>query len=333
MNISIIVPNWNGSSYIEKCINSLLEQSIKLNVIVVDNGSVDDSIKILKSYGKKIYLINLNTNIGFAGGVNVGIRKAMELYSPDYIGLLNNDAVADRKWVENLISGFYKDTGIVTSLMLDASGNRIDSTGEFYSKYGISYSRNRGDEYPKKLIPSGYVFGASGGASIYRTIMLENIGLFDEDFFAYYEDVDISFRARLNGWQIKYQPEAIVYHQIGATSRKLKGFTTYQTMKNLPWLLIKNVPLKYLFQTILRFNLVYTTFLISSALRGELIYALKGMLMSVILIPKKLVERHGIQKSRKIRASELWKLVVNDLPPNAYKLRKIRKILSLGNLK
>lgn len=98
--------------------------------------------------------------------------------------------------------------------------------------------------------------------------MLQEIGLFDEDFFAYYEDVDLSFRAQLSGWKVLYSPAAIAYHQIGATSSKIEGFTTYQTIKNLPWLLWKNVPSRLLWQVVPRFKLAYVSFFIS-ALEGS----------------------------------------------------------------
>src|SRR6201999_312952 len=97
------------------------------------------------------------------------------------------------------------------------------------------------DKYDKQTA----VFVASGGASLYRIKMLQEIGLFDEDFFAYYEDVDLSFRAQLAGWKVAYAPRAVAYHQIGATSGHIKGFTTYQTIKNLPLLFYKNVPRKF----------------------------------------------------------------------------------------
>lgn len=333
MNISIIIPNWNGADYIESSIESLLTQSMKIKIIVVDNGSTDESLKILNIYKNRIEIIRNNNNLGFAGGVNVGMRKTLKDDNPSFIGLLNNDAIADSRWIENLLGEFDSNTGIVTSKILHSNGLLIDSTGEFYTNYGLTFSRGRDHKISKKNILSGEVFGASGGASLYSVKMLKEIGLFDEDFFAYYEDVDLSFRARLAGWNIKYCDNAKALHRIGATSKKIKGFTTYQTMKNLPWLLIKNVPLRYLPTTIVRFSLVYMSFLITAGLRGDLRYALKGLVVSLLLLPKKLVQRYKIQSTKKVSSKDIWALVVKDLPENAHKLRRLRRLMSLGYLK
>ena len=156
--------------------------------------------------------------------------------------------------------------------------------------------------------------------------MLKEIGLFDEDFFAYYEDVDISFRAQLAGWKILYEPSAVAYHEIGATSSKIPGFTTYQTIKNLPWLFWKNVPRKYLFSVGIRFYLAYFSFVLSAISRGQFMPVIKGLFVSVIFMPKKLIQRHKIQSSAKVSPEYIWSIMTHDLPPNAIKLRKIRSI-------
>ena len=154
--------------------------------------------------------------------------------------------------------------------------------------------------------------------------MLKEIGLFDNDFFAYYEDVDISFRAQLAGWKVLYEPSAVAYHEIGATSSKIPGFTTYQTIKNLPWLFWKNVPSKYLLKVGVRFYFAYISFIISALLRRQFRPVLKGVFVSTMLLPKKLVQRHKIQASAKVSPEYIWSIMTHDLPPNATKLRKIR---------
>src|SRR5262249_6568072 len=152
--------------------------------------------------------------------------------------------------------------------------------------------------------------------------MLDEIGLFDDDFFAYYEDVDLSFRAQLAGWKVGYVPKAEVYHEIGATSGKIKGFTSHQTIKNLPWLFWKNVPLGPVFLKILpRFTFAYLLIVASALARGQLRPALKGITLSVLLLPKKLGQRHQIQKNRKVTKAYINSIILHDLPPNAHKLR------------
>lgn len=323
--VCIVIPNWNGASHIGECLDSLLAQSYKGHIIVVDNGSVDDSVQFIKSRYSSVELIEHPKNLGFAGGVNAGIRRAKEL-GAEFVALLNNDAIADSKWLENLIAVFddKENVGITTCKLLDDSKQKLDSTGDWYTTWGLPYPRGRGESVTDKYDDQTEVFAASGGASLYRIKMLDEIGLFDEDFFAYYEDVDISFRAQLAGWKIRYVPQALAYHQIGATSSKLKGFTTHQTMKNLPMLLIKNVPLRILPSVWIRFQLTHWAFLISAISRGQGWPALKGCLVALWLLPKKLLQRWIIQSRRKVTSQYIWSIMTHDLPPNAHKLRALR---------
>lgn len=330
---AIIILNWNGKDFISECIKSIKSQVANNHIILVDNGSSDGSLEFIKiEYPELDFIIN-KKNLGFAAGVNQGILRAIKL-NMDYVGLFNNDAVAKKDWLMNLINYLNKNPkyGIATCKLI-SKDYRLDSTGDFYTSWGLPYPRGRGSKEINSLDNTIEIFGASGGASLYRVSMFKEIGLFDEDFFAYYEDVDISFRAQLAGWKIKYVPEAIAYHQIGATSSKIKGFTTYQTIKNLPWLLIKNVPLRYLAGTVVRFSIVYISFIISAIARGEARFVFKGILVSLILLPKKILQRIIIQHNKRVSSKEIWNLVVKDLPPNAYKLRKLRKFMSFGTIK
>jgi GT2 family glycosyltransferase len=263
--------------------------------------------------------------LGFTGGVNAGIRKAIEL-GAQYVALFNNDAVADEDWLKHLVTFLdkHEEAGIATSKICDAHKTHLDSTGDIYTIWGLPFPRGRGEEFSGKYDEDTWVFGASGGASLYRIKMLEEIGLFDDDFFAYYEDVDLSFRAQLAGWKVGYVPAAMAYHEIGATSGKLKGFTTYQTMKNLPMLLWRNVPFRLLPVMVPRFYIAYNAFYISAVQRGQLWPALKGELAFVAKIPKKLAQRRKIQKNRKVSVEYINSMLVHDLPPNARRLRNLR---------
>jgi GT2 family glycosyltransferase len=325
--VSVVVPNWNGISLLKPCLDSLLAQTLTTQIIVVENGSKDGSLEFLQTKYPSVKLVVNKRNKGFAGGVNGGIRLAVKNHA-DYIALFNNDAVADKDWIKQLVGYIERnpDTGIVTSKLIDSTKNCLDSTGEMYSVWGLPFPRGRGEPIGSRHDDpaSNEVFGGSGGASLYRVKMFKQIGLFDKDFFAYYEDVDLSFRAQLAGWKIRYCPKAIAYHQIGTTSGKINGFTTYQTMKNLPWLLWKNVPAKYLPTVLPRFSLAYFSFFAGALRRYRGWSATKGMLVSVGLLPKKLWQRRKIQTNKKIPDSYIWNIMVHDLPPNAHKLRILR---------
>jgi GT2 family glycosyltransferase len=253
------------------------------------------------------------------------LRRAIEL-GADYVAAFNNDAVADKDWLSHLVKNLEKHpkTGIATCKLLTADGKKLDSTGDYYTVWGLPYPRGRGEKDVDKYDSETDVFGASGGASLYRVKMLNEIGLFDEDFFAYYEDVDISFRAQLAGWKVVYVPAAVVYHQIGATSGKLKGFTTYQTMKNLQLLLYKNVPRKYLGKVGRRLFLAEIMFLARAITRGQGILAIKGDFKGSFLVLRSLGKRREIQRSKTVDDEYIWGMLVHDLPPNANALRKLR---------
>jgi GT2 family glycosyltransferase len=323
--VFIVIPNWNGKDTLPACLDSLLAQTQKARILVVENGSTDGSLDFLHSNYPQIDLVVNTRNLGFAGGVNSGIKRATEL-GAKYVALFNNDAVADKNWLKELIQALdnHTEAGSATCKLLSADKKHIDSTGDFYTTWGLPYPRGRGEPASDKYDTETEVFGASGGASLYRVKMLQEIGLFDEDFFAYYEDVDLSFRAQLAGWKVIYVPEAEAYHQQGVTSGKIKGFTTYQTFKNYPMLLIKNVPFRLLPGVFIRFEIAYSAIFISSIQQGRMWPALKGFLRSQVLLPKKLWERQRIQERRKVPVSYINSLLVHDLPPNAAKLRKLR---------
>lgn len=330
--VAIVVLNWNGIEDTLVCLDSLLNQTYNdFHIVVVDNGSTDSSklrlIEFQKEHAKDVDVIYNPHNFGFAGGVNTGIEWALnEKY--EYVALFNNDAVADKSWLKSLVKVAKDDeVGIVTGLLLHGDGKTIDSSGDWFSKWGLAFPRNRGDKV-EKAAKEGYVFGASGGASLYKTALFKDIGLFDEDFFAYYEDVDISFRAQLAGWKVAYTPKAIAYHKQGATSKKIPGFAIYQTFKNLPLLFLKNVPGKLLFSVGIRFYFAYLLILANAVVKGDGWSAIKGAWMSFVLGFKKLGERKVIQKHKKVSAAHIKDILWDDLPPEQTGIRKVRKFFT-----
>lgn len=325
VKVVVIVPNWNGLDSLAECLDSLQQQSLKTHVIVVDNGSVDGSTEVVENKYPRTELIKHNTNKGYAGGVNAGFRRAVEL-GAKYAAPFNNDAVADKDWLKQLVEHFEANpkTGIAACKLLNAGGSKIDSTGDYYTNWGLPYPRGRGELDINKYDDKTEIFGASGGASLYRVEMLKEIGLFDEYFFAYYEDVDLSFRAQLAGWKVAYVPSAIVYHQIGATSSRIKGFTTYQTLKNLPAVLWKNVPWRHMPHIWPRLVLAWYLFAFRALSRGQVWPVVKATVVSAGSWPSMLLKRRRIQKNKKVTDEYIWDMLVHDLPPNAKALRRLR---------
>lgn len=332
-SVGVVVINYKGINDTVECIDSLLEQTYKnFKIIVVENGSHDGSAKKLKElgdkYSNKLVVLYNDKNLGFDGGANTGIRWALD-NDCDYVALLNNDATADKDWVKNLvIAAAQQKSGITTGLLLMADGKHIDSTGDWFSKWGLGFPRNRGDVV-SAAPPAGFVFGASGGATLFSISMLRQIGLFDEDFFAYFEDNDISFRAQLAGWKVFYEPSAVAYHKLSQTSSRMpSGFATYQTFKNWPLVFVKNVPFSLLLPIGFRFFVAYWLMVGHAVVRGRGLPALKGVVIALILIIKKLPERWHIQRNKKVPTSYISSILWDDLPPDQTGLRKFRKIFT-----
>lgn len=333
--VAVVVVNYKGIEDTIACLSALNKQSLKDSIIVaVENGSHDGSAdkfkKLEQRYGEKLVTLYNDRNLGFDGGVNTGIRWAVE-NGLEYVALLNNDALPDKNWVKELITtaDAHPEFGMVTGLLLLKDGKTIDSTGDWYSKWGLPFPRNRHDK--TELAPKAEeVFGGTGGATLFRISMLKEIGIFDEDFFCYYEDTDISFRAQLAGWKVYYQPSAIAYHQQGATADKMPGhFAVYQTFKNLPLIYTKNVPRGLLFTIGMRFWFAYFLMLGHAVVKGRGGAASKGWLKSIILFwTSALPARRKIQRNRKVSTEYIRSILWDDLPPDQTGLRKLRKFFT-----
>lgn len=328
-SVAAIVLNWNDADLLPHSVGSLLQQSERCDIIVVDNGSEDSSREVIESFGDSITPLWNTENLGFAGGVNTGIRHAMA-QGYEYIALLNNDAVADKHWVEYLLNSCSKNkkVGAVTSAILHEKDDTYDSTGDFYSIWGLAFPRGRDEKVEGQYDAQTDIMAASGGASMFRASMFNDVGLFDEDFFAYYEDVELGIRAHTRGWKFKFAPKAKVIHATGTTSGRVKNFGTFQGLKNQPLILVKTVPSPLFWRILPRFILAHGLFTLRALSRGQVATVLKAWIMLLWLIPKKWFERISIQRRRTNTAvQDIRKLLVYDLPHNAHALRRFREVI------
>jgi GT2 family glycosyltransferase len=285
-------------------------------VIVVENGSTDESDEILASYGKNIVVLKQEKNLGFAGGVNVGIRYALDK-GIEYIGLFNNDAVAEEGWLEGLVGALQSapKLGAIVGKILYIDGKHIDTTGDFYHISGIPFPRGRGEIDARQYDAyTNDIFSPCAGATLYRAEVFHDIGLFDETFFAYLEDVDLGFRLRLAGWEVRYAPDAVVYHHVSATSSRMGHFATSQYARNFLITYVKNMPtsliLKYGWRMVYR----YMRMTAAKVVRGGLLAYLKGFLSFLRVLPYTLRERKRIQSSRRISSAALDKILWHGKP-------------------
>ena len=325
--LAIVILNWDGANDTLAAVHSLSINPVTDKIVVIDNGSQQLDFAKLKPLYKlsTVVVLKNNRNLGFAGGVNTGIHWAIER-GYEFVGLLNNDAKVNDTWVKNMLLPFKSSSSVVavTSLMLNYSGKKIDSTSEQYSNWGLPFPRSRGLK-TKDAPESGYVFGATGGATLYKTSLFKEIGLFDETFFAYYEDVDICFRAQLAGHKVYYTNKAIAYHKQGATSKKIPGFTVYQTFKNIPLLYIKNVPLPLLIPIGARLWLSYLLMFGNAIKKGTGLHALKGWLASIWYFwTSALWKRFIIQRRKVVSNQYISSMIYHDLPPDQTGMRKFR---------
>lgn len=315
--VLITILNFNGWEETLPCMDTVLSQShTNYHVLLIDNGSADESIEKLAHFEShdKVTLLKNPDNLGFAGGVNIGINHAIEHDYP-YIALLNNDALLTKTWLETVIGSLKKhQVSSVTGLLLNGDGTKIESTGDSYSIWGLPFPRQR-DEPVEVAEESGLVFNGTAGASLYTTALFKDIGLFDEKFFAYFEDTDIGMRAQLAGHKSYYDKSAIANHEHGTTSGKMPGFTVYQTFKNTPLIILKDIPSSMLLGVGGRFFVIYWLLFIRAVLRGQFIVASKGVLRSITLIPHALRQRRVIQRKRSVSIGYLRSVIYPELPP------------------
>ncbi len=239
--ISVVVLNWNGRPHLEVCLRSLRRQQTEdVEVILVDNGSRDDSVAFVKERFPEVLIMENRSNLGFCAGNNVGIRAARG----DFIALLNNDTEVSPHWLKSFLETAAKhpDAGLFASrMLLFDRRDLIDSAGDLFFTAGFAAKRGWLQKNGRRFQEPCPVFGACAGAALYRRDMLADIGLLDEDFFANAEDVDLSFRAQLRGYRCRYVPEAVVYHKGGTTiGRSPRWF--YLMRRNQLWVVIKNMP-------------------------------------------------------------------------------------------
>lgn len=237
---TIIIPNYNGLSFMEPCFESLKEQTVRdFKVLVVDNGSTDGSVEWLKEH--RVPSIFLKENTGFSGAVNTGIRAA----DTPYVLLLNNDTRVEPGFVAAMERAMDQSPKIfsVSSRMIQMyHPELLDDAGDMYSILGWAYQRGVGRSvnlYQK----SCRVFSACAGAAIYRRAVFDEIGLFDELHFAYLEDIDVGWRAKLYGYDNVYCPDAAVYHVGSGTSgSRYNSFKVRLAARNCIYLNYKNMP-------------------------------------------------------------------------------------------
>ncbi len=256
--VTVIIPNYNGERFLPACLGALRGE--EADVLVVDNGSSDKSLEYLSENHPETRVIEMGRNTGFCAAVNAGVKAA----GTEYVLLLNNDTVPRRGFVKNLVEAMddHGNAFSCASRMLMASKpDVIDGAGDLYNAFGWAIARGKGKN-AKKYGAFVKVFSACAGAAIYRRALFIELGMMDEAHFAYLEDLDLGYRARIAGYDNLYAPGAEVLHVgSGSSGSRHNEFKITHSARNNIYIIYKNMPLA---QRILNAPLLALGFLIKS---------------------------------------------------------------------
>ena len=299
-HVTVVIPNWNGERFLPACLESVRRQSFEdFDTVLVDNGSTDGSVALVSQDFSEVRVLPLGENRGFSAAVNAGIRTS----HTEYVALLNNDTETDQGWLEALVRAaeVHPEAGSFASKLVDFNDRRIlDGAGDVLRRSGLPYRLGHGEPDCGQYAEAAFVFGACAGAALYRRSMLDEIGLFDEDFFANCEDGDLSFRAQLAGYRCLYVPESVVYHMGSATFGKRSPTATRLGTRNSLCLLVKNLPASLVPGLLPFFLAGQLSRLMVTAATSTLTAHLEGLAGALRLLPLMLKKRREIQKHRRV---------------------------------
>lgn len=286
MEVSVIIPNFNGIAFLDSVLGSLEGQTLKnFEVILVDNGSADGSCSFVSANYPWVHIIELPDNFGFCRAVNEGIKAA----KAPYVLLLNNDTEVKEDFVEQMLLAIrrHKNAFSCAARMVQYHDrDKLDDAGNYYCALGWAYARGKGKDihtYEKEE----KIFASCAGAAIYRKKIFDKIGYFDEEHFAYLEDMDVGYRARIHGYENWYAPDAMVYHVGSGTSgSRYNQFKIRYSSRNNIYLIYKNMPVLQI--------IINLPFLVAGFGIKILFFALKGFGREYIAGIK-----NGFQISRK----------------------------------
>jgi len=319
--MSVIIVNWNGKSFLEDCLGALRRQVFRdFETILVDNGSSDGSTEYVQARFPEVQLVALPENRGFAGGNIAGYKLA----KGNLIVLLNNDTEADSRWLEEIHKAslrFSTAGSFASKMMYFDSRQRIENCGFGVGTAGTTTDLGRDELDNPRWTEPREVFGACGGAVAYRRGMLEDVGFLDPDFFMVYEDVDLSFRARLRGYSCIYIPTAIVFHRYRASLGKRPARQVFYSQRNIEFVYLKNMPMGLMLRSLPQ-RLLYE---IGSALYFLRLGAGRAFLEAkwdvIRHFPSLLRKRKEIQKRKTIGNSPILALMDPGLASKWKKLR------------
>jgi GT2 family glycosyltransferase len=308
-NFSVVVLVWNSIT-LSQCLACLDSQKYKdLEIIIVDNGSKDAVTEEIKKYPRlNLRLERLHRNEGFAAANNIGASLAQGRW----LALLNADAYPEPDWLEKLVLAVEENPefSFFSSRQIQANDRHLlDGAGDAYHVSGLAWRRYYNRQAEHLALQPAEVFSACGAAALYLREDFLQAGGFDEDYFSYFEDVDLGFRLRLRGKKCLYIPQAVVYHVGSASTGKRSDFSVYYGYRNLIWTFIKNMPSPFIWLYLplhigtLLFFAIFLTF------RGQGRVIWRAILDAYLGMPKIIAKRQMIHKNLKSKPSDLLRVM------------------------
>jgi len=314
--VTVIIVNWNGGAYLDKCLSKLLQQTLlPSRILIVDNGSTDGSAeRAMNLPGMTVRFAY--SNLGFAKANNLALNEC----ETEFIALLNPDAFPESAWLENLVNAARKHPNVAafgSRQMIHGSPNVVDGVGDVYHFSGLIWRDGHGRAYMQYDDADGEIFSPCAGAVLYRRSVLAETGGFDEDYFCYVEDVDLGFRLRLAGYKSMYVADSVVHHVGSACSGgQHSDFAVYHGHRNLVWAFVKNMP-GALFWILLPAHLLLNVVsLVHFALRGQGAVMLRAKRDALRGIPSAWRKRRGIQARRRASVLDIWRVLDKRLIPS-----------------
>ena len=302
---SVIVVTWNGMHFLEACLSAVAAQEgVTFETIVVDNGSEDGTAEFVRRRFPSVRIVALERNLGFAGGNNAGVATARGRY----VAFLNNDTVAQPGWLRALRAGVDEETGfaLTTSrIVYIHDPSTIDSAGDGVLRWGGAFKRHHGA--PAHVAnQSEEVFGMCGAACLMPRAVFEELGGFDEDFFASHEDVDLSYRAQLRGYRCRYVADAIVRHHGSATMGTVSEFGVFHGQRNLEWMYFKNAPASVLARSLPGHVIYNVAAAMHFARVGLFATFVRAKIAALAGMPRTVRKRAAVQRTRRVAAGVIW---------------------------
>ena len=309
--VTVIIVNWNGGQFLERCLTALMAQTAKPHeIIVVDNASSDGSMEIVQKFSA-VRMISLDRNSGFARGNNLAIKASSA--EAEWIVLLNPDAFAEPRWLEALLGAaqHHPAYDMFASKLLNATTpTLLDGAGDTYQMSGRVWRLGNGTRDSASGKNECEVFSPCAAAAMYRRSALQKVGGFDEDYFCYVEDVDLGFRLRLAGYRCLYVPESVALHVgSGTTGSQHSDFAVYHGHRNLVWTFVKDMP-GILLWLLLPIHLLMNILTVCVfVLRGQGRVILKAKRDAVLGLPAIWRKRTQIQTRRAVSPRVIWQLL------------------------